>query len=58
MVFKCEHEKKLGGFVHVSVTVKIDWVVHFHGFNIATLMSLPLELGRRGAYLSIESTIA
>ena len=23
-VFKCEHKKKLGGFVHIGISVKVD----------------------------------
>jgi hypothetical protein len=37
-VFKCEHKKKLGGFVHIGISVKVDWVNHFWGFAGESLM--------------------
>jgi len=35
--------KRLGGFLHIGVLVKADWVGHFRGFAGATSMLILLE---------------
>jgi hypothetical protein len=42
-IFKCEHMKKLGGFVQMGTSVKADWVSHFQGFVKAIPTSSSLK---------------
>jgi hypothetical protein len=59
-VLKWEHTKKLGGFMQIGVSIKVDWVGNFYDFAITTLTSTLSEttwLGWGGEYLSIESIL-
>jgi len=53
--------KEFGGFVQMNVSVKANWVDHFHGFVGATPTSTlqrPPDHGKGGAYLYVGSNLA